>query len=342
MGEQRHPALDHGHGSGDHDGPPPQRRGPMTLLRVGSFQRNSMVLSLVMTAESQRLIVDDKGIRAVQADLPALKPGQQAAERFFVAATAFPIDEFAGVAIVSLPDPDFVALAGEEMPHLVHLDHDGNARLRLGTVLVNVAADPPQDRLRSRPEQTGNGPERQSMTIKTDCGTLGSIRCAKAVRLGELVAARSTPPSLLAQDMTGFHNTMTTASRTKGTFLHNLFHRQRDHPNLYGIDRYPVTPSVQDLVRICSQVSGHVFRRFEPTETAGEDGDEGYQNESDEACVRPVEDRIQPAIAAEPSEGSLDDPSDFGGNEFSFGAPHLGLDLDSKILPRGLQVFSLI
>src|SRR3954453_839337 len=93
--------------------------------------------------------------------------------------------------------------------------------------------------------------------------------------------------------------------------------------------------------RICSQVSGHVFRRFEPTETAGEDGDEGYQKESDEACVRPVEDRIQPAIAAEPSEGSLDDPSDFGRNEFSFGAPHLGLDLDSKILPRGLQVFSL-
>src|SRR3954465_12773410 len=46
--------------------------------------------------------------------------------------------------------------------------------------------------------------------------------------------------------MTGFHNTMTTASRTKGTFLHNLFHRQRDHPNLYGIDRYPVTPSIQD------------------------------------------------------------------------------------------------
>src|SRR3954471_24943317 len=108
------------------------------------------------------------------------------------------------------------------------------------------------------------------------------------------------------------------------------------------------TANVHDCVgiipalRICLQVSGHVFRRFEPTETAGEDGDEGYQNESDGGCVRPVEDRIQPAIAAEPSEGSLDDPSDFGGNEFSFGAPHLGLDLDSKILPRGLQVFSLI
>src|SRR3954469_17435283 len=244
MGEQRHPALDHGHGSGDHDGPPPQRRGPMTLLRVGSFQRNGMILSLVRDAESQRLTVDDKGIRAVQADLPALKPGQQAAERFFVAATAFPIDEFAGVAIVGFPDPDFVALAGKEMPHLVHLDHDGNARLRLGTVLVDVAADPAQDRLRGRPEQTGNSPERQSMTIEADRGTFGGLRRARAVRLGELVSARSAPPSLLAQDMTGFHNTMTTASRTKGAFLHNLFHRQRDHPNLYGIDRYPVTPSI--------------------------------------------------------------------------------------------------
>src|SRR3954452_6787471 len=95
-------------------------------------------------------------------------------------------------------------------------------------------------------------------------------------------------------------------------------------------------------LRICSQVSGHVFRHFEPMETAGEDGDEGYLNESDEACVRPVEDRVQPAIAAEPSEGPLDDPSDFAWNEFSFGATHLGLDLDSKILPNGLQVFSLI
>ena len=75
-------------------------------------------------------------------------------------------------------------------------------------------------------------------------------------------------------------------------------------------------------------------------ETAGEDGDEGYLNESDEACVRPVEDRVQPAIAAEPSERPLDDPSDFAWNEFSFGATHL--DLDSKILPNGLQVFSLI
>ena len=77
-----------------------------------------------------------------------------------------------------------------------------------------------------------------------------------------------------------------------------------------------------NILRICSQVSGHVFRHFEPMETAGEDGDECYLNESDEACVRPVEDRVQPAIAAEPSEGPLDDPSDFAWNEFSFDATH--------------------
>src|SRR3954466_7148074 len=49
----------------------------------------------------------------------------------------------------------------EEMPHLVHLDHHGLARFRLGTVLVNITADPPQDRLRGRPEQTGNGADGQ-------------------------------------------------------------------------------------------------------------------------------------------------------------------------------------
>src|SRR4051812_8331327 len=237
MGEQSHPALDHGHGSGDDDGAPPQYRGPVTLLRVGPFQRNGVVLSLVMDAGRQCHLVDGKGVGAVQTHLPALKPGQHATERFCITTTTLPVDELSGVAIVGFPDPDFVALAGEEMPHLVHLDHHGLARFRLGTVLVNITADPPQDRLRGRPEQTGNGPERQSMTIETDRGTFGDIRRAGAVRLGELVSARSTPPSLLAKNMTGFHNTMATASRTKGTFLHNLFRTHRDQRNLYGIDR---------------------------------------------------------------------------------------------------------
>ena len=89
-------------------------------------------------------------------------------------------------------------------------------------------------------------------------------------------------------------------------------------------------PHAVAALRICSQVSGHVFRHFEPMETAGEDGDEGDLNESDEACVRPVEDRVQPAIAAEPSEGPLDDPSDFAWNEFSL-APHT---LVSTSIPR--------
>jgi hypothetical protein len=61
--------------------------------------------------------------------------------------------------MVGLPDPDFVALAMEEVPHFVHCDHNGFARLRLGTVWVNIAADPPQNRLCGRPEQTSNGPE---------------------------------------------------------------------------------------------------------------------------------------------------------------------------------------
>ena len=145
VSEQSHTPLDHGHGSGNHERAPPQRRSPVTLLRVGPFQRHSLILALVMNAGSQRLVVDDESICALQADLPALKPGQQAAKCFRVAATAFPIDELAGVAIVGLPNPDFVALAAQEMPHLVQLNHHGLARLRLGTILVNVTADPTQN-----------------------------------------------------------------------------------------------------------------------------------------------------------------------------------------------------
>ncbi len=149
----------HGQGSGDHDRAPAQRRGPVPLLRVGAFERHGLILTLVMEADRQRLVVDDEAIRTVQADLPVSKPVQQAAKGFVVAATALPIDRLTGIAIVSLPNPDFVALALKEMPHLVQFDHDGLARLRLGTIVVKVAADPAQDGLRGRPKKSGNGPE---------------------------------------------------------------------------------------------------------------------------------------------------------------------------------------
>ncbi len=177
------------------------------------------------------------------------KPVQQAAKGFVVAATALPIDRLTGIAIVSLPNPDFVALALKEMPHLVQFDHDGLARLRLGTIVVKVAADPAQDGLRGRPKKSGNSPERQSMTIETDRDTLDVIRRAGGGRPGKLIAARSTPPPLLAQNMTGFHNAMATASRTRRMLLHHSSQTKRNNPilygiGLYGIGRYPVTPSL--------------------------------------------------------------------------------------------------
>ena len=220
MGEQGHAPFNHCHGSGDDDRAPPQRRGPVTLLRIGSFQRHSLVFSLVMSPESQHLVIDNESIRTVQANFPALKPGQQTAKCLCIAPSAFPIDEFAGLPIIGFPDPNFVALAAQEMPHLIQFDHHSFARLRLATRLVNIVTDPTQNGLCGRPEETGNGSQQQSMTIQTNRGTLDGLRCVGTVRLGELIAAASTPPPLLAQDMTGFHNATATASRTRRMLLH--------------------------------------------------------------------------------------------------------------------------
>ncbi len=55
----------HGQGSGDHDRAPAQQRGLVTLLRVCAFERHGLILTLVMEADRQRLVVDDEAIRTV-------------------------------------------------------------------------------------------------------------------------------------------------------------------------------------------------------------------------------------------------------------------------------------
>jgi hypothetical protein len=43
-------------------------------------------------------------------------------------------------------------------------------------------------------------------------------------------------------------------------------------------------------------MSGVVFRGFEPVKAARQDGDEGNPDERDQACVRPLDDRVQPPV----------------------------------------------
>src|SRR4051812_49271101 len=119
MGEQGDPALDHGEGLGDDDGAPPQSRGPMALPSAVAFHGDGFALALVMAAERQHQRVDDITVGAEQTHLPAREAFVQTPEGAFVTVAALPVDEPPGRAIVSLPDPDLVRLALQEVPHLI-------------------------------------------------------------------------------------------------------------------------------------------------------------------------------------------------------------------------------
>src|SRR3954451_7110665 len=77
-------------------------------------------------------------------------------------------------------------------------------------------------------------------------------------------------------------------------------------------------------------MSGADFLDDEALEAPREDRNEGNHNESDEVLLRPLEDGVQPPVAAEPGEGPFDHPADAGGNELSVPAAGNGLDGDAE------------
>src|SRR3954469_16292397 len=77
-------------------------------------------------------------------------------------------------------------------------------------------------------------------------------------------------------------------------------------------------------------MSGADFLGDKADQAAGQDGDEGDLDESDE--VPPLEDGIQPAVAADPGQGALDDPANTLRNEGPAMAAGAGLDGDAERL----------
>src|SRR4051812_23840240 len=67
-------------------------------------------------------------------------------------------------------------------------------------------------------------------------------------------------------------------------------------------------------------------------QAAGQDGDEGDHDESNEVPLRPLEDGIQPTVAAHPRQRAFDDPSNPLRNEGSAMATGAGFDSDAKRL----------
>src|SRR3954462_13945338 len=67
-------------------------------------------------------------------------------------------------------------------------------------------------------------------------------------------------------------------------------------------------------------------------QTTRQDGDEGDLDESDEVPLGPLEDGVQPAVAANPSQGALDDPSNTFRDEGSAVTTGAWLDGDAERL----------
>src|SRR3954451_8840883 len=87
-------------------------------------------------------------------------------------------------------------------------------------------------------------------------------------------------------------------------------------------------------------MSGAAFLDDEAPHTPREDGDERNRNEGDEVLFRTLKDRVQPAVAAEPSERAFNHPADASGNELSVAAAGNGLDRDAECLTGLGQAFA--
>src|ERR1700689_5070722 len=79
-------------------------------------------------------------------------------------------------------------------------------------------------------------------------------------------------------------------------------------------------------------MSGGQLLGDETLQASCKDRDEGNRNERDEVVLRALEDRVQPPVAAQPSEGALNHPADPGRNELAIATAGNCLDGDAKCL----------
>src|SRR3954451_12269327 len=87
-------------------------------------------------------------------------------------------------------------------------------------------------------------------------------------------------------------------------------------------------------------MSGAAILDNEALEAASEDRDECNCNEGNEVLLRTLEDRVQPPVAAEPSERSFNYPADACGNELSVSTARNGFDGDAEFLTGPGQSFA--
>lgn len=80
----------------------------------------------------------------------------------------------------------------------------------------------------------------------------------------------------------------------------------------------------------------------EPLQAPGEDREEGDLNEGNEMLLRPLDDGVQSTEAADPAEGALHHPGDFGGDDHPVAAAGNRPDRDAERLPGFSQALAAV
>src|SRR5690349_2213795 len=87
-------------------------------------------------------------------------------------------------------------------------------------------------------------------------------------------------------------------------------------------------------------MSGTDLLEHQALQAPGEDGNEGDHDKGDEMLLRPLNDRVQPAVIRNPGEGAFHHPADAGRNEDAIMAASDRLDGYAERLPGLCQPFA--
>src|SRR3954453_11636583 len=98
----------------------------------------------------------------------------------------------------------------------------------------------------------------------------------------------------------------------------------------------------RQLLSLPRQSSGADFLGDKADQAAGQDGDEGDLDESDEMPLGPLEDGVQPTVAANPRQRALNDPQNPLRNEGSAVTAGAGLEGDAERLAGFGQALAAI
>src|SRR5262245_36334963 len=128
-------------------------------------------------------------VRAVHGDVPLRKAIDHLFQCLLVPSSTCPVQELPGVPIESLPDPEFVPLVLQVVPHLIELQDDRSTRgLRLLVGVCGQVPDPGEDGLGGDTEERADTVHGHATQVPQDGMDLHRKWLATRSRTGKLRA----------------------------------------------------------------------------------------------------------------------------------------------------------